>query len=123
MNIAIRAGRPEAEKVARHYMREWRKARNLTQEQLADRLGENSDRTRISKLERGVDNLCEPTIYHIADALRIDPAQLFMDPQLTASSPREVTLIKNFRELNEEDAVSVLRLVESFAIAAAHKRS
>lgn len=66
-------------KVARHFIRAWRKHRNLTLEQLADRLGVTHG--ALSQLERGITNYTQPMIEALADALQCEPADLIMrDP-------------------------------------------
>lgn len=63
----------------RHYVKEWRKKRKLTQERLAERV----DRSRglISQIEIGETDLTEEMIYAIAHALNVDPGRLFdMNP-------------------------------------------
>lgn len=67
-------------------MRKLRKARNLSQEDLA--FNSNLDRTYISMLERGLRQPCLPTITRIARALNIKPSsllQLVGDEQTTGS--------------------------------------
>lgn len=67
-------------------MRKLRKARNLSQEDLA--FNSNLDRTYISMLERGLRQPCLPTITRIARALNIKPSsllQLVEDEQKTGS--------------------------------------
>jgi transcriptional regulator with XRE-family HTH domain len=63
------------QKPVRHYVKQWRKKRDLTQERLAERV----DRSRglISQIETGETELTEEMIYALADALRADPGDLF----------------------------------------------
>lgn len=60
----------------RHFIREWRKHRGLTLEQLAERVGLTHG--AISQLERGETNYTQPTLEAIADALQCEPADLIM---------------------------------------------
>lgn len=63
----------------RIYLRQWRVYRNLTQEQLADRVGMSV--SNISQLERGVQGYSQDGLEALAEALRCDPAQLLtVDP-------------------------------------------
>jgi transcriptional regulator with XRE-family HTH domain len=63
----------------RHFIKEWRKARGLTQEQLADRIGVAV--STISQLETGKQGYSQPTLEAIAEALDCEPADLLMrDP-------------------------------------------
>jgi transcriptional regulator with XRE-family HTH domain len=63
----------------RHFIREWRKYRGLTQEQLAGRL--DVDRTTISKIESGKQEYSQHFLEVTAYALRCEPADLIMrDP-------------------------------------------
>lgn len=63
----------------RHFVKEWRKHRGYTQEQLA----EMADVTHgtISQLERGLINYTQPLLEKLAEALVTDPGSLVMrDP-------------------------------------------
>lgn len=64
----------------RHFIKEWRKHRGLTQDQLADRVGVAT--STISQLETGKQGYSQPTLEAIADALQCEPADLLMrNPQ------------------------------------------
>lgn len=68
----------------RIYLREWRKHRGLTQQQLADRL--DIDRTIVSKIETGKLEYSQHFLEAAADALMCEPADLLVrDP--TAPDP------------------------------------
>ena len=58
----------------RHFIKQWRKHRGLTQEQLAAR-AEVTPGT-ISQLEKGRINYTQPTLEAIADAMQISPGDL-----------------------------------------------
>lgn len=61
----------------RTYFKEWRKAKHLTQEQLAERLG--TSKTRISMKERGKEGWDNGYLAALANALGIEePASLIM---------------------------------------------
>lgn len=63
------------------YLREWRKHRQLTQEQLADRIG--TSKGYLSDLERGVRRYNQDLLEALADALNCGPADLLMrDPSI-----------------------------------------
>jgi len=72
-SIHNKSGRPR-----RLFVKEWRKKRGLTQEQVAGRL--DTDKGVISKLENGGQRLTAEWIFGIAEALDIDPEQLFHHP-------------------------------------------
>jgi len=59
----------------RHYVKEWRTKRGLTQEQLAERV----DRSRglISQIESGTTLLTEDLIYALAEAFQCEPGDIF----------------------------------------------
>ncbi len=62
-----------------HYIREWRKYRGLTQDQLAERIG--ISRTYLTKIERGVRRYDQPFLEAAAYALRCDPGDIIIrDP-------------------------------------------
>jgi len=60
----------------RHFIKEWRKFRGLTQEQLAERVGVAI--SSISQLETMKQGYSQPTLEAIADALNCEPADLLM---------------------------------------------
>lgn len=61
-------------KAVRHYVKEWRKKRDLTQERLAERI--ERSRGLISQYESGETELSEDAIYALADAFNIDPGDI-----------------------------------------------
>ena len=62
-----------------HRIREWRKYRGLTQEQLAERIG--IARSYLTKIERGSRRYDQPFLEAAAEALRTEPARLInVDP-------------------------------------------
>lgn len=60
----------------RHFIREWRKHRGFTQEQLASRL--EVAVSTISQLETGKQGYSQPTLEAIAEALSCQPADLLI---------------------------------------------
>jgi transcriptional regulator with XRE-family HTH domain len=63
----------------RHFIREWRKFRGLTQVQLAERIG--IDKTYLSKIESGKRRYDQPFLEAAAEVLGCAPADLIMrDP-------------------------------------------
>lgn len=58
----------------RHYVREWRKHRGLTQETLAERIGKTHG--AISQLERGLIDYTQGMLEALAYALRCEPGDL-----------------------------------------------
>jgi transcriptional regulator with XRE-family HTH domain len=60
----------------RTFIRQWRKHRNLTLAQLADRVG--TTHATLSRIERGIQPYNQPLLEAIADALGTDPASLLM---------------------------------------------
>lgn len=63
----------------RIFLQQWRKYRNLTQEELADRVG--MSKGNISQLEQGVQGYSQEGLEALAEALQCDPGQLLnVDP-------------------------------------------
>jgi transcriptional regulator with XRE-family HTH domain len=60
----------------RHYFKEWREHRGLTQEKVAERIG--TTKTRVSMKEGGKEPYDQPYLEALSDALNIDPASLIM---------------------------------------------
>jgi transcriptional regulator with XRE-family HTH domain len=62
-----------------HFIKEWRKHRGLTQEQLAERIG--IDRGYLAKIESGKRRYDQPFLEAAAEVLRCEPADLIIrDP-------------------------------------------
>jgi transcriptional regulator with XRE-family HTH domain len=62
-----------------HHIKEWRKHRGLTQDQLADRIGIN--RAYLSKIESGKRRYDQPFLEAAAEVLNCEPADLIIrDP-------------------------------------------
>lgn len=62
-----------------HFIREWRKAQDLTLEKLAERVGMTHG--TLSRIERGKTAYTQPVLEALAEALGTDPASLIMrDP-------------------------------------------
>lgn len=73
------AGVPMWPMAKSHYIREWRKHRSLSQEQLAERIGMN--RAYLSKIESGKRRYDQPFLEAAAEVLRCEPADLIIrDP-------------------------------------------
>lgn len=93
----------------RHYVREWRKYRHLTQEQLADRLGVAT--STISQLETGKQGYSQAILEALADALSCQPADLLRrDPN------KEGEIVDLFDGLTDERralAVEMLKTLKS----------
>jgi transcriptional regulator with XRE-family HTH domain len=70
---------PQQRRAPRHYVKQWREYRGLTQEQLAERVGRS--RGLISQIESGTTELTEEMIYALAEAFRHTPGDVFrVDP-------------------------------------------
>ena len=67
-----------------HYIREWRKHRGLTQEQLAERIG--IARSYLTKIERGSRRYDQPLLEAAAEALRCEPGDIIMRDPTAADS-------------------------------------
>lgn len=88
----------------RWYLREWRKDRHLTLEQLAARI-ETTGAT-ISRLERGKQPYSQPMLEALADALQCQPADLIMRPPGAADKIMAV-----FSEMSPERQRQALAVV------------
>lgn len=73
-------------KPLRHFLKEWRIKKGLTQQQLADRLpvgddGKPTGKDQISRWERSQRGMTMDVQAALAEALDIEPGSLFHDPE------------------------------------------
>lgn len=66
----------KADGATRHFIKEWREFRQLSQEQLAARI--DVSRGAISQLETGLTGYSQGMLEALADALACEPADLIM---------------------------------------------
>ena len=66
----------EIRKVFARNLRHWRKARNLSQEELAYEAG--IDRTYVSALERQIYSVSIDTLGKLAHVLKVEPSELLV---------------------------------------------
>lgn len=107
-HVRISLGPPK-----KHFIKEWRKYRGLTQEQLGGRLDVST--SHISQIERGTINYTRETLEAIAYALQCEPADLLgRDP-----SQPDYQLWKIITGLKPEQQEQALRVVRALAGEAA----
>ena len=92
-----------------HYIKEWRKYRGLTQEQLAERIG--IARSYLTKIERGARRYDQPFLEAAADALRCEPGDIIMrDP----SEPEGIWSIwDQLKPVERLQAMAVIRAIRA----------
>lgn len=92
-SMAKQVRRTDPNAPVRHYLKEWRNHRHLTQDQLADRV--DCSRGLISQYEKGITEIPEGMVYALADALSTEPGDIF-----------------NVNPLKEGEVVDLLRLLK-----------
>ncbi len=95
----------------RHFIREWRKFRHLTQAQLAER----ADLTHgaISQLENAEVNYTQPTLEALADALQCSPGDLIMRRPDDPDAPWSIW--DNLKPEQRKQAVRLLKALKDEA--------
>jgi len=95
----------------KHRIREWRKYRGLTQEQLAERIG--IARSYLTKIERGSRRYDQPFLEAAAEQLRCEPCDLIMrDP----TDPDGIwSLWDQLQPAERVQAIAVLRAIRGAA--------
>lgn len=78
MPVRIGPSRP-----TRQFLSKWREHRGLTQQQLADRIETGKD--QISRWENGKRGMSAEVLNALAEALQIEPADLFRDPDMPSA--------------------------------------
>jgi transcriptional regulator with XRE-family HTH domain len=81
-----RVGNPENRR--RHFVREWRKFRGLTQEKLAEKL--DTTKANISRIENLHQGYTQDFLEACAEVLKVDPAALLSENPLgdTVAAPK-----------------------------------
>lgn len=93
----------------RHFIKQWRKHRGLTQEQLATRLEVAT--STISQLETGKQGYSQPTLEALADALGCQPADLLMRDPTRESAIWSIE--EQLKTASPERRVQILAVVET----------
>ena len=97
----------------RHFVRQWRKHRGLTQEQLAERIG--IARSYLTKIERGDRRYDQPFLEAAADALRCDPSDLIVrDPTATES------IWSVWEQLTPPERIQALAVIKAIKATGTH---
>ena len=90
------------------YLRQWRKFREMTQEQLADAMG--YERTVLSKVERGKVQYTQAFLEAAAKALRCRPADII------GNNPEEPAPVMNIWDrIRPEDRPRALDVLKAFS--------
>lgn len=106
-SMAKQVRRTAPKSPVRHYLREWRGYRHLTQEQLADRV--ECSRGLISQYEKGITEIPEGMVYALADALSIEPGDIFNVNPLKAGDVVDLmALFRGASKEKQDEAVRVL---------------
>lgn len=95
---------PKNGKPHRPYFREWREKTGKTQEQVAERI--ETSKATVSRMEAGKSQYNAGYVQALADALDVEPEQLFFDP----ARPSVDALLKN---ATPEQRRQVLAVVET----------
>lgn len=82
-----------------HFLREWRKHRKLSQEELADRVG--ATHGLISQLERGITGLTHDRLERLAHALGCKAADILAGPPTTDAPPTGSSTFGGLEKLRE----------------------
>lgn len=92
-------------------IREWRDFRELTQEQLAEKVGLSN--VSLSRIERGVQPYTKSTLEAIARALHCAPADLINGIQPDSPKHRIAVLVRKMSEDQADQALRVLSAVDN----------
>lgn len=96
----------------KHFLKEWRETKGLTQQQLADRLpigedGKATGKDQISRWETGKRGMTMEVQMALAEALNLDsPGDLFRDPNMPSADDL-------LRRANPEQRVRILAVIET----------
>jgi transcriptional regulator with XRE-family HTH domain len=96
----------------RHYIREWRKMRGLTQEQLAERTTFTPG--AISQLETGRTRYTQPILEELATALGVEPGDLISRHPL-----RDGRVVELFSRIPKDKQSLAIEMLSTFLKASA----
>ena len=104
---------PKISPPPRHFIRQWREARDMTQEQLAEAI--DSSESTISRLENGCKGYTQGTLEAIAAALDASViALLSIDP--SESGQDDIyRIVQDMSRREREQAIRLLRAMRPFA--------
>jgi transcriptional regulator with XRE-family HTH domain len=91
----------------RHFLRAWRKAKGLTQETLAERLG--TSKGQISNWETYKKDMTANVVAALAEALGIEPSDIFRDPDMPSIDTLLGTATPEQRRLAVEMVKTILK--------------
>lgn len=89
----------------RTYLAEWRESRNLTQQQLADRLGVSD--VSVSRWETGRALLSTNVLAAISEALGIEPWDLYRHP----AQPSADALLRDQPQEIKDQAIKLIQAI------------
>ena len=107
--------RRKAVRIARekgHFIKEWRRHRGLTQEQLAERI--DTSASAISQLETGKQSYTQRILEDIALALNTEPASLLAEDP--ARQDEIWQLLEKIRRLPPATRRQAIAILETFAM-------
>lgn len=107
MNMVIKVGHNNP---LRHYLREWRESKHLTQEQVAERL--ETSKGQVSNFENNKRKMTVEMANAFAFALGIDPLSIFHHPD----QPSADALLRN---APAEDRIKILTVIKTLLDKAA----
>jgi len=97
----------------RFYLREWRKHRGLTLEELGAQLG--ATKSRVSEWELGKRRYNADVLEGAAQALEIEVAQLFQPPGAADKDPQLADVIRFWSHMTRDEQASIHTLVRARA--------
>lgn len=91
----------------RHFLKAWRLSKGLTQEMLAERL--NTSKGQISNWENYKKDMTANVVAALAEALGIEPADIFRDPEAPSADLLLATATPEQRRLAMEMIKAILK--------------
>lgn len=92
----------------RHFIREWRKHRGLTQDQLAERVG--ISKPNLSRLENRKQDYTQSLLEALAEALQCEPADLIMRDPSAPEMPWSIW--ESLKPAQQRQAVELLKALK-----------
>ena len=92
-------------------IKEMRQSKGMSQQDLADLIGDNATKGQISKLETGAQPLTEKWMLRVSEALKVQPYQLLVQNEVSSNTLEKSTFdreaLQRTLEIIEDESLNI----------------